>query len=207
MPRPTVSSASRIALLVGAWVLLVCVGFAWLIRYKTTPGEVDGRPPQSWPAESRVRPQPGRANLLLFAHPRCACTHATVSELARLMPMVADRVSVTVVVVRPSGVDAEWDDTELVRRIATIPGARVEQDDDGVEAHRFHAVVSGMTVLYDATATLRFAGGITSSRGHEGDSFGRRRILDVRPRLTTLVAPQRVASHQAAIKSWATATQ
>ena len=34
-------------------------------------------------------------------------------------------------------------------------------------------------LLYDGQGRLRFAGCITPSRGHEGDSFGRRRILAV----------------------------
>jgi hypothetical protein len=40
-------------------------------------------------------------------------------------------------------------------------------------------MVSGFTLLYDPAGRLRFAGGITSARGHEGDSFGQRRILAV----------------------------
>ena len=53
------------------------------------------------------------------------------------------------------------------------------RDDAGTEAARFRAAASGFVVLYDGDGRLRFAGGLTSSRGHEGDSFGRRRILAV----------------------------
>jgi hypothetical protein len=33
-----------------------------------------------------------------------------------------------------------------------------------------------VAVLYDARGRLLFSGGLTSARGHEGDSFGLRRI-------------------------------
>jgi hypothetical protein len=36
---------------------------------------------------------------------------------------------------------------------------------------------SGAVVLYDAAGKLAFRGGITAARGHEGDSFGRQRIM------------------------------
>ena len=55
----------------------------------------------------------------------------------------------------------------------------VIRDEGGAEALRFRAAASGLVLLYDGQGRLRFAGGITSSRGHEGDSFGRRRILAV----------------------------
>jgi hypothetical protein len=84
-----------------------------------------------------------------------------------------------VVVVRPPGVPEHWDDTALRDRAASIPGIRVVTDEAGLEATRFRAAVSGLTLLYDAQGQLRFAGGITQSRGHEGDSFGGRRILAV----------------------------
>jgi hypothetical protein len=83
------------------------------------------------------------------------------------------------VVIRPTDVADAWDDTELQRRAAAIPGVTVSYDDAGTEAARFRAAASGFAVLYDRDGRLRFSGGLTSSRGHEGDSFGRRRILAV----------------------------
>jgi hypothetical protein len=61
----------------------------------------------------------------------------------------------------------------LWRQAAAIPGVTVHSDDGGVETRRFHAETSGYTVLYDPRGNLLFQGGITSSRGHEGDNAGR----------------------------------
>lgn len=52
----------------------------------------------------------------------------------------------------------------------------VVNDGDGVEAKRFGAFTSGQALLYDAQGQLRFSGGITDSRGHEGDNAGREAI-------------------------------
>jgi hypothetical protein len=45
-------------------------------------------------------------------------------------------------------------------------------DVGGAEAERFGAVTSGAVMLFDTTGKRLFAGGITTSRGHEGDSAG-----------------------------------
>jgi hypothetical protein len=105
----------------------------------------------------------------------CLCTRASITELEKLLPRLGPQVSAWVVVARAAD-EPDWDEAELWDRAASIPHVRVFRDDDGVEAERFHAATSGLTLLYDATGRLRFAGGITAQRGHEGDSFGPRRI-------------------------------
>jgi hypothetical protein len=48
--------------------------------------------------------------------------------------------------------------------------------DDGSLARQLGAETSGYVALYDANGRLLFSGGITRSRGHEGESAGRRTI-------------------------------
>lgn len=159
-----------------AWVTSWAMGFGVLLRYDHAPGDARRLPPLQWPAATRLAPGP-RATLLLFAHPRCACTRASIGELARLLPRLGRGVRALVLVLEPSGVAEGWDDTEVVRGAARIPGVTVVHDSDGSEAARFNAATSGLTLLYDAHGALLFHGGITPSRGHEGDSFGARRLL------------------------------
>jgi hypothetical protein len=158
------------------WAGAVASGFAILLRYKTTPG-ASATAPARWPPGSRLGPSSGGATLVMFAHPRCPCTHASVSELARLLARVPRQPRAYVVLAHPAGTPDDWEDTELARRAASIPGVVLGSDESGSEAARFGARVSGFTVLYDAAGRLLFAGGITQSRGHEGESFGARRIL------------------------------
>ncbi len=177
MPIPS-RSGTLTAAFVAAWALAVGGGFVALLRYKSEPGAA-ARAPRRWPATSAFAAPAAQPTLLVFAHPRCPCTQATVSELARLMTDLAGKLTARVVIVRPAGADEGWRDTLLERRAAGIPGVSVVADENGREAERFHVVASGTALLYDATGALRFSGGITPSRGHEGDNAGRRRISDL----------------------------
>jgi hypothetical protein len=168
------SSAPWIALFL-LWAATVAAAFGLLWSYKLRPGEIGGTP-SLWPSESRIPRRPGRATLVLFAHPKCPCTRASLAELARLMSRLGDRVSADVVFLRPPGVGTDWDQTDLWESASVIPGVTAVRD-DGAETARFQAETSGLAVLYDAQGRLLFRGGITSARGHEGDSFGARRIV------------------------------
>ena len=157
------------------WVLTLVPGFALLWAYKMKAGEAAGAP-ASWPMGTRIARNRDRATLVLFAHPQCPCTRASLAELARLMTRFEGRLGANVVFLRPRDVSGDWDSSDLWRRASTIPGVTIVRDDDGVEAARFGASTSGATVLYDVEGRLLFSGGITSARGHEGDSAGLQRI-------------------------------
>lgn len=157
------------------WTLTLAGGFTLLWEYKLQPGDAEGTP-AAWPTASRIPRREDRATLVLFAHPHCPCTRASLAELARLMARFPDRLSADVVFLRPTEAGAAWNDTDLWRRASAIPGVTTVRDDDGVEAARFGASTSGATALYDWQGRLMFSGGITSARGHEGDSFGVQRI-------------------------------
>jgi hypothetical protein len=53
----------------------------------------------------------------------------------------------------------------------------VEPDPDGAIAQAFGAYTSGQVLVYGADGGLLFNGGITASRGHEGDNPGRAAIV------------------------------
>jgi hypothetical protein len=112
----------------------------------------------------------------MLVHPQCACSRASIGELAQLMAHVQNRVTVHLLFYRPVGAGAEWTDTGLWDRAAEIPGVELRIDEDGVEAARFGGFVSGQTFLFGADARLLFQGGITYARGHAGDNAGRESI-------------------------------
>ncbi len=163
--------AALLALSVLTWAFAVVVGFLLLIGYETTAGGVGPARP-CWPTGSGLRPEPGRANLLVFLHPRCPCSRATLDELAKVLTHCPDRAAVWVVFVRPPGFAAGWERTALWERAASLPGVRVLADGGGVEARRFGAATSGQVLLYGPDGGLLFHGGITGSRGHSGDNPG-----------------------------------
>jgi len=171
--------SARWAIAGAAWLLAVAAGFGALLRYASTPAPQDAAPPERWPAATTLTRASARPQLLLFAHPRCPCTRASVAELARIMGRFHDRLDARVLVVQPPGADDRFADSALRERAGTIPGVKVSVDRDGVEARRFGAVASGTVLLYDGSGRLLFHGGITSARGHEGQSFGQQRIASL----------------------------
>jgi hypothetical protein len=160
------------------WLVAVGGGMAVLRNYESTSGTA-GDPPANWPAESHIPQTTGLPTVIVMGHPKCPCTRATISELAVMMARLHDHATAVVVLVRPHGTPDGWDDTDLRRNAAQIPGVTVMSDLDEVEADRFHAEVSGQTMLYNADGKLLFSGGITASRGHAGDNVGRSSIVSL----------------------------
>jgi hypothetical protein len=128
--------------------------------------------PEKWPQGAGIERPVREAQLLVFAHPFCACTGATIAELARLETLRRNRLpSPTFLVFRPSKTsDWTWAAFQTVTR--SLPDARVIWDDGGLAAARFHAIASGTVLLYSENGDLLFHGGVTGSRGHEGDNYG-----------------------------------
>ena len=176
------------------WVLAVCSGLLGLADYQTAPAS-DGRPPERWPADVTPALAPGRPTMLLFVHPHCPCTRATLTELCEILARDGDGVALRVVVARPPGVSAGWHLGPLVEGLAAVPGADLVLDDDCRLARRFDVLTSGTALLYDEQGRLRFSGGLTAGRGHEGDNGGHdavARLLsgrDLGPDTSALCAP------------------
>ena len=170
------SSTRWLAVCGAFWSLAVTAGFAALARHEFTPGDcvaVRG----TWPAEVAIARDSGRPTLLVFAHPRCPCTRATIGELERLAARIRERVEIVALFLDPE-TEADWCDTDAWRRAVAIPGVRAERDRNGAIGRAFGVRTSGHALLYDRDGRLAFEGGITSSRGHEGDNDGSRAIRD-----------------------------
>ncbi|EAU66587.1 RedB [Stigmatella aurantiaca DW4/3-1] len=143
-----------------------------LARYAYTAGPLSASPAR-WPGDSALRPTPGHFLLVMLAHPLCPCTRASLTELQEVMARAGSRVDAHVLFLRPERAAAAWEQGPLWQRAASIPGVTVSKDEGGVEARRFGATTSGHVLLFDAGGQLRFSGGITDSRGHEGNNAGR----------------------------------
>jgi hypothetical protein len=156
---------------VGAWLALVGLGMKWILDYQTAPGE-PANAPALWPDSTRVPRRPGEPSLVVFMHPHCPCTRATLGELGRILAHTPGGLRASAVFVVPPGLDPEWAKTDLWRSASHMARVDVILDRDGKEALRFGAKTSGQALLYDATGHLKFAGGITPGRGHEGDNAG-----------------------------------
>lgn len=162
----------------GMWLLLVVLGCVGLWRYKY---KQLAEPAAStlWPAASELPRAKVLPTLLMFVHPRCSCSRASLAELAKLMTRAQGRVSAHVVFYRPAGTAPSWAHGELWTAAALIPGVSLHDDEGGREAQLFHSETSGHAVLYDPAGWLLFDGGLTAARGHEGDSLGKQALLEL----------------------------
>lgn len=158
----------------GAVVAVVSLWSAW--SHAAVPAGA-GRAPARWPGDSAIARREGLPTLVMFAHPRCPCTRASLDELRHVLSGRAGRVDAQLWVVIPPGAPAAWSDGSTLTSAADIPGLSIHFDRGGVEAARFDAGTSGQVVLYDPSGRLRYHGGVTGARGHEGDNRGRERVI------------------------------
>lgn len=160
----------------GIWATTIGAGLLAIHRYESTPGGAWTAGDEVRPSAA-VRPDPGRANLVMLAHPRCPCTRASLEELAQVMNRCRGQVAAHVLFFQPQSGPDGWARSDLWRRAAAIPGVLVYDDPGGAEAARLGAETSGSVILYDRSGRQRFKGGITGARGQVGDNPGRDAVV------------------------------
>ncbi len=153
------------------WALAVGIGLGWLTNYSLRPGHAAQAPLLITSDLTKYR-EKNRPTFLLFAHPRCPCTRASIAELARLVAQNQGRANFRVLFFQPLTQPREWAHSSLWEQAAQIPEVNVASISE-LDLQRFGVFTSGQTLLYDATGQMVFSGGITSARGHEGDNMGR----------------------------------
>ncbi len=161
-----------IAIAIVLWFAVVVGGTIAMTRYSNSPGS-SAQAPAAWPADSHICFDGRRPTLVMFAHPHCPCTRASLGELEVLLAQFPGRVSAHVVFLKPDDTMTNWEKTDLWQKASSIPNVTVYTDNAGTEARRFHAETSGQTLLYNRSGALQFQGGITLGRGHAGDNPGR----------------------------------
>jgi hypothetical protein len=95
---------------------------------------------------------------------------AELAQLAARRKPGTPAPAITVLFYRPR--KSGWAANGLWREAQGLEGAHAVWDEDGREARRFGARTSGYTLLYGTGGELLFGGGVTGSRGHQGDNDG-----------------------------------
>ncbi|MBL8910076.1 MAG: RedB protein [Archangium sp.] len=161
--------------LLAGWALAVALTFVGIARYKSEPG-LPAAAPARWPEASGLPRTAGMATVLLFAHPRCPCTRASILELNEVMNRADVRQRARAVVVFFQS-DASVERSDLWKFVSQMPSTDIALDASQVERHRFGARTSGQVEVFDAEGALVFSGGITGSRGHAGLNVGRTDLI------------------------------
>jgi hypothetical protein len=164
--------------LCSVWLLAVMAGTVAFWNYGGTAGSA-GATPQRWPTGISLSLDAAHDTLLMFAHPQCACTRASLEELNQLMAQCEGKVTAHVLFFKPDKFSEAWTHSGLRESASAIPGTIIHDDPNGVIAARFGAETSGYVVLYSPQGQLLFEGGITGSRGHAGDNAGQSTLISL----------------------------
>jgi len=153
------------------WIVSIGACLAAMSSYRWTPGQ-SGTVPEKWIPNSLIQPDGQRSTLVMFAHPRCPCTQASLAEFQNLTAQSRTPVQAVIVFYCPDDRGPEWRNTSNWTTARGLNGVSVIEDSNGQLAALFAAECSGLTCLYSPEGTLQYAGGITSGRGHQGESTG-----------------------------------
>lgn len=178
-PSPPIRTNDKLSWALGAallvWIAVAVAGWYGISAYGFSgdPQATTDVVPQ-WPVESNIARMTGRPTLVLFLHPKCPCSRATVAELERLPMLVRGETlpDVCVVVAAPRSTGDLWWSSPFLDRAARLPNAHLLRDPGGVETALFGARISGTVLLFDPAGNRLYAGGVTMSRGHAGDNVG-----------------------------------
>lgn len=163
-----------------SWGGSVAIGMLWMLHHQMTPGEPQRNAPRMWPAGVKDIPHDSdRFTLLMLLHPRCPCSKASLTELSQLLARAGGKVEAHVMFIKPPGAPADWCDGDLWNQAKEMPGVSISVDHDAKDAALFGATTSGQVLVYDASGTICFSGGITDGRGHEGDNTGLSALLSL----------------------------
>ncbi|WP_446742142.1 hypothetical protein [Silvibacterium acidisoli] len=154
-------------------VAVLATALCWwsIFRFGATPGgqlNAPGHLPAAAPFHATGAPV-----LLVFVHPGCTCTHATLEELDDTLNGYTKTLQVVLVVYHSAATERAGLTLEFTPRSWLHRDFRVVSDDKGMLSKQFGVQTSGEIVLYGRNGQMLFQGGVTPERAHVGASKGR----------------------------------
>jgi hypothetical protein len=151
------------------WLAAVVWLFGQMMGYESQPAPA-AVVAQSWPDQTAAQRISGKYSLVVFIHPHCPCSRATLDTISRLITHHEKVLSTTLFFVLPDDVSRDWAKTDLYQRAQELVSAGVKIDSAAIEANRFGGTTSGQALLYSPNGSLVFSGGLTDARGKFGES-------------------------------------
>lgn len=174
-PLKTEQRFSSITIALPIWALTVVGGAVILLRYSFS-GNFPVQTLEHHSAVAFADSSDGttRTGLQIFAflHPRCPCSRATVTQLARTSSRRGLTEKFQVVFFCPADKPDAWAQQELWQLASACSGLQCSIDHGGRRTAQFGVRTSGHVLAFDSDGRKVFSGGITPSRGHEGKCLG-----------------------------------
>jgi hypothetical protein len=153
-----------------AWAAIVVAGNLWMTAYSSQPSG-SATSPDRLPSAIRAEMSNERPTLLVFLHPYCPCSRATLAELERITADYPDIADIKAYFYLPSDQTEDWAHSDTWIKAERNPALSLFTIDEE-QLKELGTVTSGQVMLYDKNGDLVFSGGITPARGHEGDNVG-----------------------------------
>lgn len=147
------------------WVMFVLIICGCLVGYSYIPGKQGHA---HVPQKTSLILSETSPTLLVFIHPKCTCSQATLEELGKLLPEIKGTKTFVVFNV----LDENWNESEHWETVKKLSGVTAVSDRNGIETKNFGVETSGHAILLDENRRIVFAGGLTAARGHTGESTG-----------------------------------
>lgn len=167
------SLARNLWILFGVWLAVIAGVFLFIFWHDITPsGRLAERQTLNTVANGNLQTaletlnlNPDQLSVLVFIHPECPCTPASLRTLSRLVDECTADFDLQILV-------ASYGDTNSLQstnaRLAeAIPKATVQPDPNGTIAQSLDAHVSGTICVVAPNNNLLYLGGLTNSRGCE----------------------------------------
>lgn len=166
---------SPIYIITSLWCLIVISGMCTMMSYSNRGGN-NGAPPSNNPNAINASQQNESNTLLLFLHPKCSCSLATVREMSRIIAYASRPIDIHIVFA-PISIYQDVSETKIWSHASLLPSVNIVVDRNGDLIKQYAVKTSGHALLYNPHGKLMFSGGITSGRGHEGDNSGKTAVI------------------------------
>ena len=151
------------------WAFSIGLGLYLLMKHELSPGK-PAKPPVNWPKDSNLKLSTDKDTLVMFVHPQCPCTRASLEQLTPLTKM--ENLAIQILIFSPKIKPKDWSEKTCSDLNLSQKSVSMVPDYDGLEARRFQSKTSGQALLYDSKGRLIFTGGITGARGKTGNNPG-----------------------------------
>ena len=165
-------------ILISVWLIAISTGLYFLYQYQNKNGEL-GTSSSHWIESSNIHFEENKNNVLMFLHPYCPCSRASLNELAKILSHKIKPSTVKIILAKPESKDSNWVYESPLYKITKELNFQSLIDKNSHESKLFEAKTSGLVLIFNKDKKLMFRGGITDSRGHEGDNKGAQKALTI----------------------------
>ncbi len=177
-PQSRCAPRAWLAVSLVLWAVAVAVAVGALMTYGNRPGEL-GEPAPTWSLEALGEPATDRPTLVMFVHPKCPCTRASLEQVAKVQAARPHAFDLQFVIFVPTDEVGDWRNSDLIAFALRLAPEGVQFDSGGVLTKDAGARVSGTVAFYSTDGRLQFWGGVTPARGHQGPAAGLEAIRDL----------------------------